>query len=281
MKTLFVSDLDGTLLSSDSRISPRSVDMLNDAISKGALFSVATARTPSTVASLLAEVNTDLPLIVMTGSAVWNRHTGEYSRIRTISPHSAGQIIKVIKEFQLPTFIYIIRDNIIDIYHFGPLSPEERIFVEERAHSPYKRFHLADDDPERVIGTDPSDVILFYSMHPSLEKERAYRRISEIRGCNPIFYYDLLSPDAGILEIFSDTASKANAVQWLKQHTGADRLVVFGDNLNDIPMMKVADLAVAVENAVPETKAVADLVIGPNTDDSVARFILENTSPKL
>jgi len=49
--------------------------------------------------------------------------------------------------------------------------------------------------------------------------------------------------------------------------------VVFGDNLNDLPMMAVADVAVAVENALPEVKAKADVVIGPNTDDAVARWI--------
>ena len=56
----------------------------------------------------------------------------------------------------------------------------------------------------------------------------------------------------------------------------ADRLVVFGDNINDLPMMRLADVAVAVENAVEEVKAEADIVIGPNTSDSVARFIIDD-----
>ncbi len=41
-------------------------------------------------------------------------------------------------------------------------------------------------------------------------------------------------------------------------------------------MLKSADLAVAVANCVDEVRAVADIVIGPNTDDSVARFILDD-----
>ena len=49
--------------------------------------------------------------------------------------------------------------------------------------------------------------------------------------------------------------------------------MVFGDNLNDISMMKVADVAVAVENAYPEVKDVADIVIGRNIDDAVVNFI--------
>ena len=62
----------------------------------------------------------------------------------------------------------------------------------------------------------------------------------------------------------------------MAERTGATRIVAFGDNINDIPMLKSADLAVAVANCVDEVRAVADIVIGPNTDDSVARFILDD-----
>ena len=62
----------------------------------------------------------------------------------------------------------------------------------------------------------------------------------------------------------------------MARELGADRIVAFGDNVNDLPMMREADLAVAVENALPEVKEAADIVIGPNTDDSVALFIAES-----
>ena len=52
-KTLYVSDLDGTLLDNTSRVSPATSAMLNETIAGGALFTVATARTPATVQPLL------------------------------------------------------------------------------------------------------------------------------------------------------------------------------------------------------------------------------------
>ena len=85
----------------------------------------------------------------------------------------------------------------------------------------------------------------------------------------------MYGPDLGILEVFSADASKANALRRLKKLVGADRVVVFGDNINDLPMMREADVAVAVGNAVEEVKRAATVVIGPNTDDSVARYILD------
>ena len=71
-------------------------------------------------------------------------------------------------------------------------------------------------------------------------------------------------------------ATKANAALQLKKCLGCERLVVFGDGKNDIPMFEAADECYAVENASPELKAIADGIIGINDSDSVARFILEH-----
>jgi len=275
-KTLFVSDLDGTLLGKDSRISPLSVGMLNRAISKGALFSVATARTPSTVSILLKDVKASLPFIVMTGATVWNPATRLYSHTVTMTPALAADILDTIKRHRLPAFVYILRDGIIHIYHYGPLSDIERKFIDERESSPFKCFHIPEDGNSGMPAV-LDDVVLFYAMQPTGHVEETHRDVKGIGGCNPVFYHDMFGPQTGIMEIFSDKASKANALVWLKEQTGAEKTIAFGDNINDIPMLREADVAVAVENAVEEVKAVADIVIGPNTSDSVARFILDNT----
>ncbi|MBD5356975.1 MAG: HAD hydrolase family protein [Bacteroides sp.] len=275
-KTLFVSDLDGTLLSSDSRLSSASADMLNNAIDNGALFTVATARTPSTVALLMSDVRASLPFIVMTGSALWSPLTGDFFDTITISRESAERIFDIIKRHSLPAFIYCLGKNRIDIYHTGPLSVNEKKFMADRDDSDYKVFHVPGDG-NSVIPHPLSDVSLFYSMQPTALVESAYHDIKEHVDCNPIFYHDMFGAETGILEVFSPLASKANAVRRLKEMTGATRVVAFGDNLNDLPMLRVADVAVAVENAVDEVKAAADIIIPPNTTDSVARFILDST----
>ena len=75
-KTLYVSDLDGTLLGEDSRLSAVTVATLNHVIGElGGLFTVATARTPATVVPLMSQVHSTLPFIVMSGAALWNAAT--------------------------------------------------------------------------------------------------------------------------------------------------------------------------------------------------------------
>ena len=55
-------------------------------------------------------------------------------------------------------------------------------------------------------------------------------------------------------------------------------VTAFGDNNNDIKMLQNADCGIAVENALKELLPYADIVIGPNIDDSVVQYIAEDNS---
>ena len=69
--------------------------------------------------------------------------------------------------------------------------------------------------------------------------------------------------------------SKASAALALKARLGAQKLVVFGDAENDIPLFEVADESYAVANAVPSLKERATAVIGSNEEDGVAKKLAQ------
>ena len=75
------------------------------------------------------------------------------------------------------------------------------------------------------------------------------------------------------MEIYSGRASKGSGVRKLKALCKAERVVVFGDNYNDMDMFQAADEGYAVENAVEELKAAATGVIGSNREDGVAKWL--------
>lgn len=276
MKTLYVSDLDGTLLQPDARLSSTTISLLNNAINDGKLFSVATARTPATVAPILSDVRLSLPAIVITGAAMWDNHTGKYSDIRYIDEEMTLELLRIYHDTGTRSFLFTLDNDMIDIYHLnGELLPLQRQFMEERLHSPWKRFHI-DPSGREILPTDISKTILFYTMLPDAISYSTYNLIKDIPGVKAQYYHDIYGPEIGILEAFSAGATKADAVRALARRVNADRVVCFGDNINDLPMMEVADLAVAVENALPEVKEAADIVIGPNTADSVAKFISDD-----
>lgn len=278
MPTLYVSDLDGTLLQPDARLSAETTRLLNESIASGKLFTIATARTPATVADIIRGVDMRIPAIVMTGGSVWNPYDGQYSGVRHLDRKAAEMLVDTYRATGTSSFIFTLIDNVIDIYHVGgPLNELQRQFVEERKNSPYKRFHISDDGSD-TLPPDMSKVILAYAMLPDAKAAETYALTSEIPHLRPQYYHDIFGPEIGILEAFAEDATKANAVRELARRMGADRVVCFGDNVNDLPMMRAADLAVAVENALPEVKQAADIVIGPNTSDAVARFIHDDQS---
>ena len=62
--------------------------------------------------------------------------------------------------------------------------------------------------------------------------------------------------------------SKTKVMEFVKKYTGAERTVAFGDNLNDIAMMKAADYCCAVSNGRKEVRDIADKTIGKNSEDA-------------
>lgn len=288
--TLYVTDLDGTLLGPDGRLSATTVTLLNHAILRGALVSVATARTPATVGTLLRDVRMPVPLVVMTGAALWDKTTGRYSDVQHFEP---WQTRAVIDAYTAPEggggFLYTLRkeeakDGVADmkmhIYHVGPLNDVERGFMAERVDSPYKRFYVPGDGQSELPG-ELDDAVLFFGMRPNAVAEEITARLDRIAGINPMHYHDWYGDEITEVEAFPEGATKAKAIKRLKEKTGADRLVVFGDNINDLSMMGIADWSVAVANAVDEVKGAADEVIGSNAADSVARYILEDLRTRL
>lgn len=275
-KTLYVSDLDGTLMQPGAFISEKAKELLNRSISDGKMFTIATARTPATVSGIIQDVNLQIPSIVLTGAAIWDSKKNIYSNPKFIKPEVVEKLVDTYHDMNFPIFLFTLDEGILNIYHIGgKLTDLERQFMEERIHSPFKRFHVREDGKE-ILPPHFNNTIIFYGMQPTEPAQAVHARTSLIEGCRPQCYHDLYGPTIALVDAFAPEATKANAITDMKKLTGADRVVAFGDNLNDIPMLKAADVAVAVENALPEVKEVADIVIGPNTEDSVAKFIYEN-----
>lgn len=279
MKTLYVTDLDGTLLDNDSRVSLTSARLLSELAHRGVMFTPATARTPATVQPLLSGVaqsqyvddkglRCPLPAIVMTGSALWNRVERRFESCELIPEADALAIKKVFDEIGLMPFVYCLGDGgFLNVYHPKAMNRREDSFYQERRHLELKRFHL-DQQPKSW-----DSVALFFTLGPVDMVKRASEQLQSCTECAAAWYPDVIIPETGLIDIYAPGVSKAHAVSELARKVGADEVVVFGDNLNDLPMMRVATHAVAVENALPEVKTAADEVIGLNSADAVARYI--------
>ena len=272
VRTLYVSDMDGTLLNEESVLSAGTVSTLNRVIEElGGLFTVATARTPATVVPLMQEVHANLPFIVIGGSAMWNPVTGAFQNTRGINNETVNAVANVFDKHGSNPFIYRRHgSNMLHAHHYGALSDQEERFVSERMDLPLKRFILDDKDYRH----NPDEALLIFSLNKyAVLKAIASDLRTNVPTCSVMLYHDIFDESEGYLEIFTAGTSKAGAIRDLARQVGAERIVVFGDNRNDIAMMQAADHSVAVGNAFPEVQAAATEVIGPNTADSVPHWI--------
>ena len=100
-----------------------------------------------------------------------------------------------------------------------------------------------------------------------------YHDLKDYYQC--LFSKDIYSQDWW-LEILPKKATKAHAILQLKEYLNCDKVVVFGDGLNDLSMFEIADESYAVENACRELKEKATGVIGHHDQESVAQYLKEN-----
>lgn len=268
-KTLWISDLDGTLLNKERKISDYTKNVLNEATSKGLQFSIATARTPATVVDLLEGVHISAPIVVMNGAAIYNMETNTYEKVNYLGAEMTEIIQKVLKEKNKSCFTYCIEDDHLFAYHGELKLKQERAFYDGRQNNPRKTFKQ-----EAVLRKD--SVIYFIMMGQKEEIESIYNTLKGYKEINQAYYEDIYEEGIYYLEIFSHTVSKAKGIETLKQKYGYEKVICFGDNYNDVEMFEQADEGYAVENAVEKIKELSTGVIGHHDDAGVARFIEAN-----
>ncbi len=270
MKTLYVSDLDGTLLNRQAKLTPCSEQLIRGLIEKGMLFTVATARSQSAI-GYLEQLDIRIPSIHLNGVLMYDHSRRQYIDCVPMGTRVSLEIIRILKSYDRMSFVYKFDSDCGINVEFEKLSNDvERNFFEARKNNDYKSFRQIPD-----ITVSDEDKVIYFTMVDTYE--RLYpicSEISKLTGAKATLYSDNYS-DMYFLEVFSSKATKANGVKKLKELLGADRVVAFGDNLNDLEMLKNADYGIAVGDAVEAVRREANLVIGRSDEDGVARYLYE------
>ncbi len=265
MKTLYLSDLDGTLLRPDETLSDYTAEVITSLVKKGVCFSFATARSRSTTLKVTKNISISLPIIVYNGAFISDSRTGRLLYKNTFSKTEAEEIYSCFKEQGLSPMVYSLIDGVEKFSYVLPeISRETHDFIRTRAGDPR-------DNPLQTDGEILSGEPFYFNCIGDKEQLRAaHEKLG--KRFSSLFYDDIYS-GCRWLELMPKGVSKAAAALELKKLLGAQRLVVFGDAINDIALFGIADEAYAVANAAPELKAAADGVIGANTEDAVAKWL--------
>ena len=267
MKTLYVSDLDKTLLRDDQTISDFSKNTIEELMSDGMIFTYATARSASTAKA--ATCGLKIPYaIVYNGAFIVDTQSGEQILSSAFEKCESEKLInELLENGAYPRVFSMIEGKERFTYtpeHLESLGAKE--YFRTRKNDPRARLGGVED---LFLG----EIFLISCCGEKDKLSPLYDKLKESCICH--FYPDSYSPDH-YLELLPKGATKASAVLRLKEHLGCDKVVAFGDAVNDISMFEIADECYAVSNACDELKAIATAVIPSNEEDGVAKWLSEN-----
>lgn len=265
MKILYVSDLDGTLLNTNQEISPYTASIIQEAVNQGVLFSYATARSYYSAKPATQNLKAEIPLILYNGTFIKDSITQEILVANYFQKQEVEELSNYFLSFDFYPIVYAMKNNQEKFsYYPAKATKEEMNFVATR-----------NDERKTPLNNDnlyEGNIFYFSCIGERHLLKRFYADLKDKYHC--LLSEDIYSHDWW-LEILPKNVSKAQAVLQLKDYMNCDKVVVFGDGINDISMFQIADESYAVDNACDELKAVATGVIGHHDDDAVAKWIKE------
>ncbi|MFT4213708.1 MAG: HAD hydrolase family protein [Microbacterium sp.] len=273
IRTLYVSDLDGTLLRSDGTLSDESARLINAAVEAGGLFTYATARSFSSSRRVTAQLRLALPVATYGGAIMAHPETGAAIDVRLLANGVVHALVDAAE----------VDDTTAPVLHTFEDGTDWLRWNPHRRTSGIERF-LSDRVGDRrlrpITRDDPVDTgSVFYisvlAARPALVSLR-HRACAALNGVAQFLSADAHTPGHDWFELLSAEGTKAKAIRRLAASVDADRVVVFGDNHNDVPMFDVADEGYAVANAVPELRAIATKVLDHHDCDPVSRWIADD-----
>lgn len=269
MKRLFVSDLDGTLLNKAAELNDETVSVINDCIAKGLDFTISTARTPATALKILEPLDLKLPITLMNGVLIYDIIKDEYIKEEYLDELVVMVVLGLVKTRGLNCFLYAIKDGGFTAYYDSVDSKSLNYFRNEWIMKYDKRFTEVED--LSLVAKD--NILSFMLREPKDKLEGLRRELTVVKGVKTEFYPDVYNSEYYILEIYSDAASKKEAITYLRKQGGYDSITGFGDNLNDVSLYEACDYFYAVSNAHPEIQNMANSVIPSNEENGVAKYL--------
>jgi 5-amino-6-(5-phospho-D-ribitylamino)uracil phosphatase len=271
--TLYVSDLDGTLIRDDLTLSPWSRKELLSLLEEGAAITIATARSIVSLSAILGDIPFPLPVVEFNGAYLTDYRTRHHRMVAPIDPLLVPRVYDAIRNAGILPFISTFDGEQDLLFYREAANPGENAYLQER-------ISFADDRLRKVDtleGALLQQVVCFTLIDREEKLVGLARELDASYGNRLVYtiYGYRYFPGWHFFSIHDARATKDQGIRALQKACGMEdaELVVFGDDVNDIAMFRVADRAVAMANAREEVKAAAHEVIGSNQSDSVLRWI--------
>lgn len=251
-------DMDGTLLDPHHQLLERTIAAVKMIARKGIIVLLATARMASAVKNHLEKLGTPGLIVAHNGALVKDVKTGEIYHHQTIPKDVVAALLNLLSGQE--TIIHFNCDD--HIYLTTPNPYSDRYSQELQVALQYiSSLEQLEETPTSILVIDTKDVL-----------EQLLTQVSaQLQGKVDC----ILVPWQGNIwrmQFLPPNTSKGKGVLQVAKHLGIEpeAIISFGDNYNDIEMIQNVGLGIAMGNAVPELKQVADFVTLSNREDGVA-----------
>jgi hypothetical protein len=253
-----VADADGTLLTDRRRINFKDIAAIREFTNGGGMFTIATGRGVSLAKVVADELELQIPAIIFNGAAIYDYKVNRFLW-RSSLPDAARDYIALFMQRFPSLGIEILRNDEVYVIRTNPLE-EEHISLGNKSPVRCDFDDVPPDNWIKVLVIGEPDVI---DEAIEFAKAQHFQNVHMVRSA-PIFYEILpsgIDKGAGLIKLL-------DILNENKRFT-----VAAGDFMNDLEMIQIADLGVAVENAEEIVKQAADVIVCDNNSGAMWEII--------
>lgn len=260
-------DLDGTTLNKKGEFTKSTLKAFRAAMDKGIHIVISTGRTFKSLPRPLFTIDGLEYVVTSNGAQITELTTMKVIYENYIAPHAVEEVARILGETRISVETFV----------------GGKAYIDKAEYDSVKSSGSAYRDVEYIIQTrNPVPGILDYMVENKHRIENIsvnFQFIEDKEKWRSVFEniddITLTSSFAHNFEIGGDTTSKAEALRFLMSRLSVEQgeLMACGDSPNDAEMIKLAGVGVAVANAAPEIKAIANYITASNEEDGVARAI--------
>ncbi len=257
---IVMCDIDGTLLNDEKKVTPKTLEAIKKIRKQGILFGIATGRTPVAVKKLLSEwhLEEDVDILMgFNGSQYFDFKLGKEEKSNVLEGMIIRDIIELYKDFDLS---YGIFDE--EIFHATRKDEVSTMIASNN------KLEMAIDNLEHYKQTTATKMLAMGKKEVIDEVEKFYQDHQDSR-------YRGVRSTKNLFEFLEPHVSKSFGIERIAKNYECtlENVCVFGDELNDLEMIRDCGVGVCMANGNPTVKEIANYVTGSNNEDGIAEFI--------
>jgi len=261
---MVVTDLDGTLLNSKKQVSDGNAKAIMKLSNHDVEFVMATGRSDVMTKAYTKQLKNTNIVIGCDGAAIRNIRTGETLYENYLSSEICHKAFKICEKYGLQYYVFAKDELVSD-------DPQNERFL---IHQKFNQTVEEDEEIPMQIVDDLNEYVndhIIYKIVVSHNDTSYLDKVAEV--IKKETDADAIRSGKKVLAVKARGVSKAEAIKKLAQKLGIliKDIIAFGDEVNDIEMLTLVGLGIAMENADDVVKEAADQIAGSNDQDGVGK----------